>query len=94
MGISHGISRLFSLSVNWDSRAAVPVLSGVYASLGTQGSFKPCSRRSPINIGKEGESQPCSFSQSCSEGNSTVSSDMENHRTAWVGRDFPPLPLF
>lgn len=26
MGISHGISRLFSLSVNWDSRAAVPVL--------------------------------------------------------------------
>lgn len=37
MGISHGTSRLPFLSVNCDSRAAVPVLYGVYVSLGTWG---------------------------------------------------------
>lgn len=35
--ILHGISRPLLLSVNWDSRAAVPVLHGVCASLGTWG---------------------------------------------------------
>lgn len=36
-GMPHCISRLLFLSVNWDSRAAVPGLDGVYASLGTWG---------------------------------------------------------
>lgn len=47
MGIPHGTSRLLFLSVDWDNRAAVPVLYEVYESLGTWGSLNSAAGEVP-----------------------------------------------